>query len=123
MRVNPLEYYKLRSSTAKLNIVNLNDNYGHDERLSHYPHIRTHISEKLCLEFPELVKQHITNGEKLLEILKEETEWNNKSGIYYPSSGRLLLKWEYITGLEENITKRDRHMWKDMLERFIKEQK
>ena len=111
MRILPIQYYKLRSAHPKLKIINLSDDYGTDYRTAYHPYVETHISKKLCEEFPELVKQYVTNGEELLKILKEESKWRE----------RLLLKWEYLTGLKERISNRDREFWNEMLIKYIQE--
>ena len=114
LSINPLEYYNFRSSHPDLKITYLSDRFGSDERLACPPYCRTFLEEDTILQFQKEVKEHISCGKELIDIILDEQQRTEKIGfgIYY-SNYKLLLRWEKISGIEQRVPESDRYFWRD----------
>lgn len=95
MRVEPLEYYKLRNRSNYPSIKSLEDDYGCDSRMAYPPYLITSLSIKGILEFKEAIKEHITNGKVLVNIAERI---RNESNPFIKES--IKFEWEVISGLK-----------------------
>lgn len=115
MRINPLEYYRFRSSHPDLKIINLSDQYGTDERLSHEPYCRTYLNESTILKFQKEVIENISFGKELIDIILDEQQENQNGGFFkYYINYKLLLRWEKISGIEQRIPESERYFWRNI---------
>ena len=114
LAIKPLEYYKFRSSRPDLKIMYSGDKYGSDERSAYPPYCRTFLEESTILQFQKEVKENITFGKDLIDIIIDEQQRTEKVGfgIYY-SNYKLLLRWEKISGIEQRVPESDRYFWRD----------
>lgn len=114
LAINPLEYYRFRSSHPELEIKYLSDKYGSDVRLSRPPYCRTFLEESAILQFQKEAIEYIAYGKELIDIIIDEQQRTEKAdyGIYY-SNYKLLLRWEKISGIEQYVPERDRWFWRD----------
>lgn len=115
LAIKPLEYYKFRSSHPDLEIKNLSDKYGYDNRLSHPPYCRTFLEESTILQFQKEVIENIAFGKELIDIILDEQRQVEKAGFSkYYINYKLLLRWERISGIEQHIPESERNFWRDL---------